>query len=228
MSRTLSVARMQLVTKWTYVGSPLLILAVTFILSLAIFALIPVSAPKFSGGSQAPLWYFMVLGIQGMTMAFPFSQALSISRRAYFQGTLGVFSALAVVMTVIYLLGAMVERATGGWGMNGYFFNIPWISEGPWYGTGVFFFAAMMLMFILGFWFATIFKRWGTTGLLVSLIGTGVLLVGIIAVTTVNEWWGSVGAWSSEQSPLTLGLWAVVLSILLAGGSFLTLRRATP
>lgn len=228
MSRTLSVARMQLVTKWTYVGSPLLILAVTFILSLAIFALIPVSAPKFSGGSQAPLWYFMVLGIQGMTMAFPFSQALSISRRAYFQGTLGVFSALAVVMTVIYLLGAMVERATGGWGMNGYFFNIPWISEGPWYGTGVFFFAAMMLMFILGFWFATIFKRWGTTGLLVSLIGTGVLLVGIIAVTTVNEWWGSVGAWSSEQSPLTLGLWAVVLSALLAGGSFLTLRRATP
>lgn len=228
MSRTLSVARMQLVTKWTYVGSPLLILAVTFILSLAIFALIPVSAPKFSGGSQAPLWYFMVLGIQGMTMAFPFSQALSISRRAYFQGTLGVFSALAVVMTVIYLLGAMVERATGGWGMNGYFFNIPWISEGPWYGTGVFFFAAMMLMFILGFWFATIFKRWGTTGLLVSLIGTGVLLVGIIAVTTINEWWGSVGAWSSEQSPLTLGLWAVVLSALLAGGSFLTLRRATP
>ncbi|CAM3335745.1 hypothetical protein PSET11_01619 [Arthrobacter ulcerisalmonis] len=228
MSRTLSVARMQLVTKWTYVGSPLLILAVTFILSLAIFALIPVSAPKFSGGSQAPLWYFMVLGIQGMTMAFPFSQALSISRRAYFQGTLGVFSALAVVMTVIYLLGAMVERATGGWGMNGYFFNIPWISEGPWYGTGVFFFAAMMLMFILGFWFATIFKRWGATGLLVSLIGTGVLLVGIIAVTTVNEWWGSVGAWSSEQSPLTLGLWAVVLSALLAGGSFLTLRRATP
>lgn len=228
MSRTLSVARMQLVTKWTYVGSPLLILAVTFILSLAIFALIPVSAPKFSGGSQAPLWYFMVLGIQGMTMAFPFSQALSISRRAYFQGTLGVFSALAVVMTVIYLLGAMVERATGGWGMNGYFFNIPWISEGPWYGTGVFFFAAMMLMFILGFWFATIFKRWGTTGLLVSLIGTGVLLVGIIAVTTVNEWWGSVGAWSSGQSPLTLGLWAVVLSALLAGGSFLTLRRATP
>lgn len=228
MSRTLSVARMQLVTKWTYVGSPLLILFVTFVLSLAIFAVIPVSAPKFSGGSQAPLWYFMVLGIQGMTMAFPFSQALSISRRAYFQGTVGVFSALAVVMTVLYLLGAMAERATGGWGMNGYFFNIPWVSEGPWYGTATFFFAAMMFMFIIGFWFATIYKRWGTTGLLVSLIGTGVILVGVIALTTVNNWWGSFGAWSRGQTPLSLGLCAGTVSILLAGGSYLTLRRATP
>jgi hypothetical protein len=228
MSRTLAVARMQLVTKWTYVGSPLLILAVTFILSLAIFALIPVSAPKFSGGSQAPLWYFMVLGIQGMTMAFPFSQAMSISRRAYFQGTLGVFSILAVVMTVIYLLGAMVERDTGGWGMNGYFFNIPGLSDGPWYGTGILYFSIMMLMFILGFWFATIFKRWGTTGLLVSLIGTGVVLVGLVALTTLNEWWGRFGAWASGQTPMSLGLGALALCVLLAGGSYLTLRRATP
>lgn len=228
MSRTMAVARMQLVTKWTYLGNPLIILAAAFVLSIAIFALIPVDEPKFGGGSQAPLWYFMVLGIQSMTLAFPFSQALSVSRRAFYLGTLGLFSVLAAAMTGIYLVGGIVERATSGWGVNGFFFAIPWISDGPWYGTAVFYFAVMMFMFIIGFWFATIYKRWGTTGMLVSLIGSAVLLLGLVALATLNLWWGSIGAWFAGQTPLTMGAWAAVLCAALAVGSYLTLRRATP
>lgn len=228
MSRTVAVARMQLVTKWTYLGNPLVILAAAFILSLAIFAVIPVDEAKFGGGSQAPLWYFMVLGIQSMTLAFPFSQGLSVSRRAFYAGTLGLFSLLAVAMTAIYLLGGIVERATNGWGINGFFFTIPWVSDGPWYGTAAFYFALMMLMFIIGFWFATVYKRWGTTGLLAALIGAAVLLVAFVALATLNLWWGSIGAWFGRQTPLTMGAWAALLSVALAGASYLTLRRATP
>ncbi len=56
MSRTLAVARMQLINKWTYIGWPLTILAASFLMSLAIFALIPVTeGGKNGGGSQAPL-----------------------------------------------------------------------------------------------------------------------------------------------------------------------------
>ena len=228
MSRVVAVARMQLVTKWTYLGNPLIILAAAFLLSIAIFALIPVEEAKYGGGSQAPLWYFMVLGIQSMTLAFPFSQALSFSRRAFYLGTLGLFSVLALAMTAIYLLGGIAERATNGWGINGFFFSIPWISDGPWYGTAVFNFTAMMFMFIIGFWFATIYKRWGTTGMLISIIGSGVLLLGLVALTAFFQWWGSVGAWFAQQTPLSLGAWAAVLCLALAGGSYLTLRRATP
>lgn len=82
MSRTMAVARMQLINRWTFIGWPLVILASSFLMSLAIFALIPVDEAKYGGGSQAPLWYFMVLGIQSMTLVFPFSQGLSISRKA--------------------------------------------------------------------------------------------------------------------------------------------------
>src|SRR4029453_10995622 len=98
MSRTLAVARMQLINKWTYIGWPLTILAAAFLMSLAIFALIPVTEGKNGGGSQAPLWYFLVLGIQSMTLVFPFSQGLSISRRAFYLGTLGLFSLIALGM----------------------------------------------------------------------------------------------------------------------------------
>lgn len=34
--------------------------------------------------------------------------------------------------------------------------------------------------------------------------------------------------WFVQQTPLTAGAWAAALCVLLAGGSYLTLRRATP
>ena len=228
MGRVVAAARMQLVTKWTYLGNPLIILAAAFLLSLAIFALIPVEEAKYGGGSQAPLWYFMVLGIQSMTLVFPFSQGLSVSRRAFYLGTLGLFSLLALAMTAIYLIGGIAERASNGWGVNGYFFNIPWISDGPWYGTAVFYFAVMMFMFIIGFWFATIYKRWATTGMLVSMIGSAALLLGVVALAAYFQWWADIGAWFVQQTPLSLGLCVTLLCVALAGGSYLTLRRATP
>ncbi|KUM41777.1 hypothetical protein [Arthrobacter sp. EpRS71] len=228
MSRTMAVARMQLINKWTYLGWPLTILAASFLMSLAIFALIPVNEGKYGGGSQAPMWYFMVLGIQSMTLVFPFSQGLSISRRAFYLGTLGLFSLIALGMTGIYLLGGVIEGATNGWGVNGYFFKIPWVTDGPWYSTAAFFFIVMMFMFIIGFWFATIFKRWGSNGTLVSTLGTAVILIGLAALTTLLEWWGHVGNWMGQQTPLSISGWAALLCVALAAGSYTTLRRATP
>ncbi len=175
--------------------------------------------------------YFLVLGIQSMTLVFPFSQGLSISRRAFYLGTLGLFSLIAVGMTVLYMLGGVIERATNGWGgVDGYFFNIPWVTDGPWYSTAAFFFVLMMFMFIIGFWFATIFKRWGgTTGTLVSTLGTTVALVGAAALTTFLQGWGGhVGGWFAQQTPLSISGWAALLCVILAAGSYTTLRRATP
>ncbi|WP_026540170.1 hypothetical protein [Paenarthrobacter nicotinovorans] len=228
MSRTMAVARMQLINKWTYIGWPLTILAASFLMSLAIFALIPVTEGKNGGGSQAPLWYFLVLGIQSMTLVFPFSQGLSISRKAFYLGTLGLFSLIAVGMTVLYMLGGVIEKATNGWGVYGYFFNIPWVTDGPWYSTAAFFFVVMMFMFIIGFWFATVFKRWGTTGTLISTLGTGLLLIGVAALSTLLQWWGAIGAWFAQQSPLSISGWAALLCVVLAAGSYATLRKATP
>ncbi|MBO1266958.1 hypothetical protein [Arthrobacter cavernae] len=148
MSRVVAVARMQLINKWAYVGNPLLILGAAFLLSLAIFALVPVDEAKYGGGSQAPLWYFVFLGIQSMTLVFPFSQGLSISRRAF--------------------------------------------------------------------------------GVLVSTLGTVAILIGIAALSTLYLWWGSIGGWFAQQTPLSISAWTALLCVALAAGSYLTLRRATP
>ena len=228
MSRVVAVARMQLINKWAYVGTPLLVLGGALALSLAIYAMVPTDEVKYGGGSQAPFWYFLVLGIQSMTLVFPFSQGLSISRRAFYLGTLGLFSLMAAFMTGIYLLGGVLEEATNGWGLHGYFFQLPWISDGAWYATGAFLFVAMMFMFIIGFWFATVYKRWGTNGLLVVGFGSTAVLIGAAALSTVLQWWGTIGAWFAQQTPLSISGWAALLCAVLAAGSYATLRRATP
>ena len=91
MSRTLNVVRMQLINRQTFVWVPLLVLGGSLILSLVIFALwIPVvTAPKYGGGAQATLVVLPGRRRAGdVTLTFPFSQAMSVTRREFYLGTL--------------------------------------------------------------------------------------------------------------------------------------------
>ena len=66
-----------------------------------------VTGPKYGGGAQAPLWYFDVVGIQALTLTFPFSQAMSVTRREFFLGTL-----LTAAFTSSILAGS---RSSAAW-----------------------------------------------------------------------------------------------------------------
>ncbi|SIT85343.1 hypothetical protein [Microbacterium sp. RU33B] len=228
MNRTLNVVRMQLVNRQTYVWVPLIVLAGSWLLSIAIFAMIPFDGPKAGGGSFAPLWYFLAVGVQALTRTFPFSQAMSVTRREYFLGTLLTAAATSAMLSVIFVIGGLIELATGGWGVNGWFFHLDWLwAAGPW-GALLVFFVLAMLFFITGFWAATIFKRFGTLWLTVVIVGIGALLVGAIFLITRLEVWEQVITWILVQGALGLTLWGLVLAAALAAVSFATLRRAIP
>lgn len=230
MNRTINVARMQLINKWTFLGIPAIILVAAFLLSVAIWAMVPSSADitLYTGAGQAVMWYFMVIGIQALTLTFPFSQGLSISRRTFYLGTVGLFTTVALCVAVLYYLLSLIEAATGGWGLDGIMFGLPWVADGLWYQTISFYFVAMMFLFLIGFWSATVYKRWGPTGLLLAGIAVAALLVAAIAVVNAQQWWAQVGLWFAGQTSLTVAGWAGLLCVALAGGSYLTLRRATP
>ncbi|GAB3546025.1 hypothetical protein GCM10027404_05590 [Arthrobacter tumbae] len=228
MNRVINVMRMQLINRWIFIGIPLIILAASFLVTLIIWSFLPDGGGRLSGGSQAVMWYFFALGIQSLTLTFPFSQGLSITRRTFFLGTLALFSVIALITSVTYYLLGIVEQATGGWGVDGRFFALDWIANGPWYHPIVFYFAVMMALFLVGFWAATIYKRWQTSGLLVAGISVALLLVGTLYLIGSRNAWGEVGAFLGSQSQLNVAGWLAVLALALAGGSFLTLRRAEP
>lgn len=229
MNRVVNVMRMQLTNRWIFIGIPLIILAASFLLTLIIWSFIPNDGGvRISGGSQAVMWYFFALGIQSLTLTFPFSQGLSITRRTFFLGTLSLFSLIALITAVTYWLLGLVEQGTGGWGVGGSFFALDWIADGPWYQPVAFYFAVMMALFLIGFWSATIYKRWQATGLLIAGISVALALVGTLYLIGSRNAWPEVGAFLGSQTQLTVAGWLAILALVLAGGSFLTLRRAEP
>ncbi|MFK0071647.1 hypothetical protein [Arthrobacter woluwensis] len=228
MNRVLAVSRMQLINKWTFLGIPSVILGGAFALCLALFAIIP-AGPKFSGGAPfAPLWYFFALGIQSLTLTFPFSLGMSVTRRAFFLGTYVTFTAVALGMAVVYAIGTQVELATHGWGMDGYFFRVPFLFDGPWWQSLIVSFVITLFFFTLGFWGATLYKRWGVTGVLLVSIGLALLVVAAIFVITLGGLWGAVGDFLVRISILGLAGILALLAVAMGLGAFLTIRRAVP
>ncbi|MCF8612222.1 hypothetical protein L5G28_18935 [Gordonia sp. HY285] len=232
-NRTLNVIRMQLLNKQTFVWLPLLILASSFAISMMIYGIIVFSVddmdePIYGGGSQAPLWYFLVVGVQALSFTFPFSQAMSITRREYFLGTYATAMLSSAAVAVTFLVGGLIERATDGWGIDGYFFYLPWIwDQGPFVAL-LMYFTIAMFAFAVGFWGTTLYKRFGTLWLVVTGMAIVVAIVLACLVVSLAGGWPAIGRWIVDLRPIALVGIVFALDLLFAGTSYLTLRRATP
>lgn len=230
MNRIVNVARMQLINKWTFLGIPTLILAVSFIFTVVIWWLVRrvgAEGTMYGGGAQAPMWYFLALGIQALTLTFPFSLAMSISRRTFYLGTVALFGLCALAFSVFYYLMGLLEVATGGWGMDGRFFALQWIAENNWFVQIMFYFMLMLLLFMIGFFGATLYMRWRATGVVAFVVGIVAVLLGTAVVVTVTENWMSFGSWLASWTASGVVLLGGLLAVLMAGASYLTLRKAT-
>ncbi len=231
--RTGKVIRMQLLNKQTFVWMPLLILGSSFVITMLIYGVITFSVsdrsePLYGGGSQAPLWYFLVVGIQALSFTFPFSQALSITRREFFLGTFATAIASSLTLAVTFLIGGGIERATDGWGFNAYFFYLPWIwDQGP-IGALVLYFMIAMFAFSIGFWASTLYKRFGLAWLIATGVGIAAILIGTALVISFVDQWPAVGRWLGGLRPFEVAGLALAVDAVLAGLSYLTIRRAIP
>lgn len=228
MRRVLNVVRLQLINRQTFIWVPLIVLGGSVLISVLIYAMIPVDTPKYGGGGQAPLWYFFAVGMSAMTLTFPFSQAMSITRREFYLGTMLTAVLGSAFMGLVFLLGGWIEQITNGYGVNGYVFQLPWIWEaGPLVAFLVFFTLALFF-FVIGFTGATIYKSWGATVLTIASLSLALVLVGLLFLVSRLNLWGQVGQAIMDLGALGLALWGLVAVVVLAAVSFLAFRRAKP
>ncbi|WP_341267829.1 hypothetical protein [Gordonia malaquae] len=231
--RTGKVIRMQLINKQTFVWMPLLILGASFVITMLVYGTIAFSVndrtePMYGGGSQAPLWYFLVVGVQALSFTFPFSQALSISRREFFIGTFATACITSLTLTAAFIVGGGIERATDGWGFDAYFFYLPWIWDSGPIAAMILYFTIAMLAFTIGFWASTLYKRFGLVWLIATGIGIALaILVAAFAISFADEW-PAVGRWLADLRPLEAAGLIVAIDAVLAGLSYVTIRRAIP
>ncbi len=231
MNRTFNVVRMQLVNRQTYIWVPLIVLGGALVITLGIYAIIAgagVEGPMFGGGAQAPLWYFAVVGAQSLTLTFPFSQAMSVTRREFYLGTLLTAAMTAAILAAVFVVGGLVERATNGWGLNGYFFYLPTVWDAGALGAGLFFFTLAMTFFVAGFWGATLYKRFGGAVLATVLIGIALLLVLALWFVGRANAWAQVFTWFATQGTVAVSLWGLLVIAVFGAISYVTLRRAVP
>jgi len=228
MRRTLNVVRLQLINRQTFIWVPLIILGGATLISVLIYAMIPTDTAKYGGGGQAPLWYFFAIGISAMTLTFPFSQAMSVTRREFFLGTMLTAVLASALMGILFLIGGGIEVATNGYGVNGWVFYLPWLWEAGPLGAFVVYFTLALFFFVVGFTGATIYKSWGLMVLTISWIALALLLVGLVFLVTKLELWGQVWTGVVGLGALGLALWGLVATVVLTGISFLAFRRAIP
>ncbi|OAN42628.1 hypothetical protein [Microbacterium sp. H83] len=228
MRRTLNVIRLQLINRQTFVWVPLIILGSAVVISVLIYAMIPVDTPKYGGGGQAPLWYFFAIGMGAMTYTFPFSQAMSITRRDFFVGTLITAVLGSAFLGIIFLIGGGIETLTNGYGVNGYVFYLPWLWEAGPLGAFTVYFTLALLLFLIGFTGATIYKSWGPTVLTIVGVGLTLVLLGLVFLATRLELWLQVWRSVGDLGALGLALWGLVVAAVLSAVSFLAFRRVTP
>ncbi|MFT3877399.1 MAG: hypothetical protein QM708_13400 [Propioniciclava sp.] len=230
MNRTLNVVRMQLVNRQTFIWIPLIVLAGAFAITMAIHLAITSLGGEVQIylGAQTPMWYFAIVGAQSLTLTFPFAQAMSVTRREFHLGTLLTTALTTLVLTALMMAGALVELATGGWGMDAFFFYTPALWGGHVLVAGLGYFTLTMLFFSFGFWGATIYKRFGGVALTTTLVALALAIVGGLWVAGRLNAWSQLGAWFVAQGVLGLSLWGLLLIAALAAISSVSLRRAVP
>jgi hypothetical protein len=226
--RLFNVVRMQFINRMTFVWIPLLILGAVFVFSMVIWLMIPYGGPKYSAGAQALIWYLLAVGIQSLTLTFPFSQAMSVTRREFFLGTYLAAALTAALLAAVTTIGGLIESATGGWGVNGWMFYTEWTwAAGP-LGAALSVFALAMLTFTAGLWGATVYKRFGGFGLTLALVGIGaLLLVGMWIIGQFNAW-VAVFTWLAALGVVPLSLIVLGIVVVLAASEFWMLRRLVP
>ena len=229
MTSLVKVARLHLVDRFSYTWLVWGVLAFTFVINLAIFAVVPrtQASGNFTGALVTIYIFMIVIGLQAATRFLPFGLALGVSRRTYHLGTVLLVVALCALYAAILTALWALEGATNGWGLQMHFFRVPWILDGPWYQVLVTNGVLLALVFLFGLWAGLIYRRFGLIGTVVFSALWVIAGVGAVLLITWRQWWPAVGSYLSELNILAASGMLALVAVALAGGGYLTIRRIT-
>ncbi|MFC4100626.1 hypothetical protein [Paenibacillus xanthanilyticus] len=227
MNRSMRVLTLHLreYSLWFYM--PWAIMLMSFVVNVIIGLSIEQEQGMYTGGMASLYIYLFVTGIVAVAQTFPFMLGFGIRRRDYFLGTSAMVIIVGIVTAALMLAMAALEKATGHWGANLHFFDLPYLNDGSWYQQLLIPFALVLNMYYMGMLTGLFNRRFGhfiTFTVLVVLVGLGGLASALI---TKYDKWAQIGSWLASQTAFQYSLWALALAVVYAALSYLLLRRAT-
>jgi len=201
-------------------------------ISLGIFALlrqndVGTQDASFAGGLSALYVTVMVLFIQAMNRPFAFALGFGLTRRAYLLGTglfaLGLCAGWGAVLSLLWLL----ERATGGWGVQMEFFAAAGLDTGGPFTQALAYAVPMLALAATGALFGGIFVRWGQLGVYALAMGLLILVGALVVVLTATHSWTSSWSWITDQPSIAVTAGYPWLVVLVCGGAAFWIARGT-
>jgi hypothetical protein len=229
MNTWVNVARYQLTNRLGFVILPWAILALDFVIAAAIVGALPNGngQPRYAGALSAIYIVLLIVGATSISVQLPFALALGVSRRSFYAGTALLAGAIAAVYGLAVTVLQLIERATGGWGLNLHYFRVPYLLAGPWYLNWLTSFAGLALLLAWGMWLGTIYRRWNLPGLLAFIAAQALALLAVVVIIRWAHGWHGPGRFFTTLTTGGLtGLLAALAVAMLAGG-YATIRRIT-
>ncbi|MGE3192145.1 MAG: ABC transporter permease [Microbacteriaceae bacterium] len=240
-SRITRVVRLNLANPRPTMITPALILGGIFALSFAIWLLVSANfdpseradasdGTQFSGAASWIFFYMLVVAVQAMNLTFPLALGYGSTRRDFYLGSALTFVLLSAGWALGLTILSMIETATNGWGVGLRMFTAIYFGGGEndaWQRL-VIFFCVMLWFFFVGAAFAAVYVRWKAFGLTLSFLVLAAALVGIIALITWAQAWGSVGQFFMTNQAIGVALWLLVPTSIAGLVGYLLMRRATP
>lgn len=235
--------RLQFVVKSTFISAPLMVFGAAWAIAMAIALWIHSTTDRsavdtltaddaiiITGSPQAVLGMLMFTAAYSASHTFPFSMALSYSRRVFVMGAFLAFAAVSAAFGTAFALAAGIERATDGYGIHVYNFDLPFFTQGTGGIPAAGLVTAVLCLFLMmiGFFWSILYRRVALMMLWIIIIGVIAVLLAGIMVTTQNDWWPSIWQWFTNQNALTLSGWLVLPLVAVAVINYLVIRKATP
>lgn len=236
-ARVPAAFRLQFAVPTMLIGVPIMVFFVAWVIVVGIGASVRFMAdgtaedPIFTGAGSAALWTLGFMAAYSASHTFPFSLALSFSRRTFVIGAILAFAAVSLTFGLAASLVAWLERVTDGLGVDAYMFDLPFLTEGesgsiPLLGV----MAALLCLVIMlfGFGVVLLYLRMGLARLWTLILSVVLLVAAAAVLVTLSESWMSVWQWMAQQTVLTISGWLFLVAAVQSVGTYLVIRKATP
>lgn len=205
MTETIKALRIQLLKPNATFAVPWYSIGIAIAICMTLFALIHNQVPYHSRNTGAlAAFYLSGLGVQPwlITQLFPFSTALSITRRAFVQATALLILGETVIAGLGLALLNKIEIATHGWFVHMRLLDLPHIHQDDYFTQALVYGVPMMALTTVTAFIGAIFRIFGQLGLWVFFMTMAAVSAAVVAALVLTHSLGHVGHFFLHQPML--------------------------
>ena len=229
-TETVKALRIQLLKPGVTFAVPWYSMAIAIAICVSLFAVIGSQVPYSSRATGAlGAFYLSGVGVQPWlaTQLFPFSMALSVTRRAFVRAT----ALLVLGETVIAGLGLAalnkLEIATHGWFVHARVLDLPHIHQDDYFTQALVYGVPTMALTSITAFLGAVFRVFGQVGLWLFFVGMSVAAAALVAAMGLTHNLGHVWHFFSSQPMLAdFALYPLVLVALFGTGWAVLMLRS--